>query len=78
MSILKNFSETKQGDALSIKIMYVDVLSGNWQVEFWECINVAYQRYEFLKKIYDYVELGIMVNDYYFWLLKCGEYDLHD
>lgn len=78
MSILKNFSETKQDDTLSIRVKYVDVLSGNSQVEFWNCINVAYQRYEFLKKMYDYVELGVMINDYYFWLLKCGEYDLQD
>ena len=78
MGILKDISNVKHGNILSIRIKYVDVLSCEWQVEFYQCMNVAYSRYEYLKKMYDYVELGVMVNDYYFWLLKWGEHDLQD
>lgn len=78
MGVLKDFGETKQGDTVSIRVRYIDVSSGDIKVEFWQCMSVAYERYEYLKTIHDYVELGVMINDYHFWLLKWGEHDLQD
>ena len=75
MGVLKDVSNAIQSDTLSVRIKYVDILTGEWQVEFYQCLTVAYIRYEFLKKMCVYVELGVMVNDYYIWLFKWGEYD---